>query len=151
LRTSLFIRVVAMGYSALVPAYARLVVKTEAMGYSLPLACTGLGATAGALMVASLGGLRRKERLVLATMVLFALVLTAAGWLSPLAARLAGCWAALPMADACLLGAGFGAIVFYSATRTLIQTAVPDHLRGRIMGIRMIAYSGAVPLGSLGR
>ena len=32
---------------------------------------------------------------------------------------------------------------------TVIQFAVPDHLRGRIMGIWMIVYSGSVPLGAL--
>ena len=32
---------------------------------------------------------------------------------------------------------------------TLIQLAAPDHLRGRIMGIWMIVYSGSVPLGAL--
>ncbi len=31
----------------------------------------------------------------------------------------------------------------------MIQTAVPDQLRGRIMGIWMIVYSGSVPLGAL--
>ena len=30
-----------------------------------------------------------------------------------------------------------------------IQTDVPDHLRGRMMGIWMIVYSGSVPLGAL--
>ena len=43
----------------------------------------------------------------------------------------------------------FGAVVFYAATQTLIQDAVPDHLRGRVMGIWMVAFSGSVPLGSL--
>ena len=32
---------------------------------------------------------------------------------------------------------------------TLIQLAAPDHLRGRIMGIWMIVYSGSVPFGAL--
>jgi hypothetical protein len=36
-----------------------------------------------------------------------------------------------------------------SATQTLIQTAVPDHLRGRVMGVWMIVYSGSVPAGAL--
>ena len=52
-------------------------------------------------------------------------------------------------ASICLLGAGFGAVLFYSSSMTLIQLAAPDHLRGRIMGIWMIVYSGSVPLGAL--
>jgi len=144
-----FFGVVGMGYAALVPAYARVIVNTGPVGYSLLLACTGVGATFGALLVASLGGLRRKEMLVLGGMVVFATSLAAAGILPAAAARVWLFPGALLVAALCLFGAGFGAIVFYSATQTLIQTTVPDHLRGRIMGIWMIVYSGSVPIGSL--
>ena len=140
---------VGMGYAALVPAYARLVVHTGAIGYSLLLSCGGVGATIGALVVASLGGLRRKERLVPLGMGVFGLSLAAAGWLPAAVFRLGLEALALPVAAACLLAVGFGGILFFAATQTLIQTGVPDDLRGRIMGIWMILYSGAVPLGSL--
>jgi len=141
--------IVGMGYMALIPAYAQRVVHTGPMGFSLLLAGGGLGATAGALLVASLGGLRRKEVLVLSGITVFAAFLAAAGILPAAAARAWSPAASLLTASGCLFGAGFGAIVFFSATQTLIQTTVPDHLRGRIMGIWMIAYSGSVPLGSL--
>jgi MFS family permease len=144
-----FFGVVGMGYSALVPAYARLIVHTEASGYSLLLACRGVGATAGALLVASLGGLRRKEWLVLGGMVVFAVSLAAAAVLPTVVHRVWPGPAALLVGSLCVFATGFGAIVFYSATQTLIQTTVPDHLRGRIMGIWMIVYSGSVPLGAL--
>ncbi len=140
-----FFGVVGMGYLALVPAYARLVVHTGPIGYSLLQASGGLGATIGALGVASLGGLRRKERLIPYGMLAFAVSLAAAGLIPPYF----GHRGALAMAILCLLGAGLGAIVFFAATQTMIQTTVPDHLRGRIMGIWMIVYSGSVPLGSL--
>jgi MFS family permease len=52
-------------------------------------------------------------------------------------------------AAACLLGAGFGAALFYASTQTLIQVTIPDHLRGRIMGVWMVIFSGTVPLGAL--
>lgn len=144
-----FFGIVGMGYAALVPAYARLVVHTQAMGYSLLLASSGLGATAGALLVASLGGLKRKIVLVGGGMAIFALSLFAAGVLPGAVGRLGPQQAGLVVASVCLFGAGFGAIVFYSSTQTLIQTTVPDHLRGRIMGVWMIVYSGSVPLGSI--
>jgi hypothetical protein len=60
--------ILVMGYSAMLPAYARLVVGTGAVGYSALLSGGGLGATVGALVVASLGGLRCKENLVLGGM-----------------------------------------------------------------------------------
>jgi MFS family permease len=144
-----FFGVVGMGYSALIPAYARLVVRTDAVGFSLLLACGGFGATVGALVVASLGGLRRRERLIPAGMLIFSAALVAAGLLPGALVR--GGWprAILPVSSLCLFATGFGAILFYSVTQTLIQTAVPDTLRGRIMGIWMILFSGSVPLGSL--
>ncbi|HWE37105.1 MAG TPA: MFS transporter [Isosphaeraceae bacterium] len=144
-----FFGVVGMGYSALVPAYARVVVRTGPLGYSILLASGGVGATVGALFVASLGGLRRKEWLILGGMLLFAASLAAAAALPPRARSLWPSSGPLAVASLCLTGVGFGGILFFSATQTLIQTGVPDHLRGRIMGIWMIVYSGTVPLSAL--
>ncbi len=141
--------IIGMGYQALLPAYARVVVGTGAVGYSVLLSSSGLGATFGALIVASVGGLRRKEHLVLGGMATFGLAIGAAGLVPPMIAALGAVWAVLPTAAACLFVIGFGGILFYSSTQTLIQTAVPDHLRGRIMGLWMIAFSGSVPVGSL--
>ena len=53
------------------------------------------------------------------------------------------------LAAVCMLGAGFGAVVFYASAQTIVQLDSPDHLRGRIMGIWMIVFSGSVPLGAL--
>ena len=66
-----FFGFVGMGYEAMVPAYAQTVVGTGVYGYSALLACSGIGATAGAFVIASLGGLERKERLTIAGMVMF--------------------------------------------------------------------------------
>ena len=35
-------------------------------------------------------------------------------------------------------------------TASLVQLIVPDHLRGRVMSIYMVAFRGGMPLGSLG-
>ena len=34
-------------------------------------------------------------------------------------------------------------------TASLVQLLVPDHLRGRVMSIYMVAFRGGMPLGSL--
>lgn len=142
-----FVGVVGMGYVALTPAYAQRVIGVQTRGFSVLLASGGLGATIGALAVASLGGVRRRERLVLGGMALFGLALAAAATLpgvvggSPIRR--------LMVASPCLFAAGFGAIMFFSSTQTLIQTRVPDTLRGRVMGMWMIVYSGAVAAGAL--
>ena len=144
-----FFGFVGMGYEAMVPAYARRVVDTGVYGYSALLATSGSGATVGAFVVASLGGLVRKERLTITGMVVFGACLAGAAlspaYFPPTSAGLSR----LVAASVCLLGAGFGAVLFYSSSMTVIQLAAPDHLRGRIMGIWMIVYSGSVPLGAL--
>jgi MFS family permease len=144
-----FFGFVGMGYEAMVPAYARTVVHTGVYGYSALLGCGGIGATVGAFVVASLGGLRRKERLTIAGMILFGGCLAASALVPSLISTSPVSSARLVAASTCLLGAGFGAVLFYSSSMTLIQLAAPDHLRGRIMGIWMIVYSGSVPFGAL--
>lgn len=144
-----FFGVVGMGYMALVPAYASRVVRTDAVGFSILLASIGLGATSGALVMASVGGIHRRERLVLIGMIIFSVALASAGFIPGLTGGTTSSRFTLAVATVCLFIAGFGALLFYSSTQTLIQTSVPDHLRGRIMGIWMIAFSGSAPLGSL--
>jgi len=144
-----FFGIVGMGYEAMVPAYARRVVDTGVYGYSVLLACGGIGATVGAFVVASLGGLRRKERLTIAGMIIFGGCLAGAALMPAILPPMSTGSSRLLAAAGCLLGAGFGAVLFYSSSMTLIQLAVPDRLRGRVMGIWMIAYSGSVPLGAL--
>jgi MFS family permease len=144
-----FFGIVAMGYDAMVPAYARRVVQTDVRGYSVLLSCSGVGATGGALALASLGGVKRKEGLVVAGLTLFAGFLAASAMLPTLVASQWPGPARLVVAAVCLLGVGFGAVFFYSAAQIVIQASVPDELRGRIMGIWMVVYSGSVPLGAL--
>ncbi len=144
-----FFGVIGMGYSALIPAYARNVVETGTYGYSVLLASGGLGATLGALALASLGGFRRRDRLVSGGMALFGVALAVSGFLPSWLIREGHGWAALPAGSIGLFLAGFGALVFYAATQTMIQISVPDGLRGRVMGVWMIAFSGSVPVGSL--
>jgi MFS family permease len=144
-----FFGVIGMGYEAMIPAYASRVVHSGVSGYSVLLACSGIGATLGALVVASLSGLHRKERLTLAGMVIFGLALASAALVPRWLPSSTGPLLSLACGAFSLLSAGFGAVLFYSSSMTIIQTPVPDQLRGRMMGIWMIVYSGSVPLGAL--
>ncbi|WP_422927061.1 MFS transporter [Singulisphaera sp. PoT] len=141
--------IIGMGYDAMIPAFAKRVVHTDVGGYGVLLSSSGVGATLGAFAVAWLGGFRRKEKLLVGGLLLFAGSLAAAAALPTLAPMSWPRGARVGLASICLFGIGFGAVVFYSAMQMLIQVSVPDHLRGRVMGIWMIAFSGSVPLGSL--
>jgi predicted MFS family arabinose efflux permease len=141
--------VIGMGYEAMIPAFAARVVHTGVRGYTTLLACGGIGATIGALVIASLGGVRRKERLTLTGMIIFGASLACAAFIPVWLPSPAPPSLILACGSICLLCAGFGAVLFYSSSMMRIQTNVPDHLRGRMMGIWMIVYSGSVPLGAL--
>jgi predicted MFS family arabinose efflux permease len=143
-----FFGIVGMGYEAMIPAYTRKIARAGLEGYSLILACGGLGATAGALTTARLSRTERKDVLVLVGMIIFAVSL--AGALVP--ELLPDRWPAavrVAIAASCLLGAGFGASLFYSATQALVQLTVPHELRGRVGGVWMTIFSGTVPMGAL--
>jgi MFS family permease len=141
--------VTAMGYEAMVPAYARRVIQTGVEGYSILLAFSGIGATFGAFAVAWHSGGARKEQVAILGLLIFAASIGGGAllprWIHPSWHE----WTRLATGSLCMLGAGFGAALFYASAQTLIQLAAPDRLRGRIMGIWMIIYSGSVPLGAL--
>jgi MFS family permease len=44
---------------------------------------------------------------------------------------------------------GAALLMTFSMTASLVQLIVPDHLRGRVMSIYMVAFRGGMPLGSL--
>jgi predicted MFS family arabinose efflux permease len=120
------------------PVIAKEVFQRDVGGYSEMLAWSGGGAVSGALIVAWLGRFRHMGRTLLAVQVVFGLLVVAFAasrvqWLSEL-----------------LLFFGGGALIMvFSLTSSLVQLIVPDHLRGRVMGIYMVAFRGGMPLGSL--
>jgi MFS family permease len=136
------------GFNALGPSYAQRWIGTGTGGFSLLLAMGGIGATLGALVVASFSRTERRDRFVLAGIFGFAASMSAAIWVPPWFGGF-GSSARLIVGSLFMMGTGVGAIVFFAATQTTIQVAVPETLRGRIMGIWMIVYSGSVPLGCL--
>src|SRR5205809_2944309 len=48
-----------------------------------------------------------------------------------------------------LFVAGFGMLLFLSTSNTVLQTIVPDEMRGRVMGVWSLVFGAMIPLGSL--
>jgi MFS family permease len=122
----------------LLPIFARETFHGGIGRYSQMMAFSGMGAVTGALVVAWLGRFRHMGlTLLLVQMAFGALIagfaLSRIFWLSNLFLFLAG--AAL--------------LMVFSMTASLVQLIVPDHLRGRVMSIYMVAFRGGMPLGSL--
>ena len=120
------------------PIFARDVFHGDVGTYSRMMAFSGAGAVIGALVVAWLGRFRHMGLTLLLVQVVFgaliaSFALSRTFWVSNLLLFAAG---------ACLL-------CVFSMTASLVQLIVPDHLRGRVMSIYMVAFRGGMPLGSL--
>jgi hypothetical protein len=53
------------------------------------------------------------------------------------------------LSELILFCAGVSAMIVTAMTTSLVQLVVPDHLRGRVVSIYMVAFRGGMPLGSL--
>src|SRR5213596_1163939 len=136
----LFLAVGVFGwsYTVLMPAFARDVLNRGANGYGILMSASGLGAFFGALVVATYGHLFTPRWLALGGVWLFSGALLALSLSRNFYAALA-----------CLLVAGFGMLLFFSTSNTVLQTIVPDEMRGRVMGVWSLVFGAMIPLGSL--
>ena len=120
------------------PIFAREIFHGGVERYSELMAYSGAGAVCGALVVAWLGRFKRMGLTLLLVQVVFGLLVTAfafsrIGWLSNL----------LIFFD------GAALLVVFSMIASLVQLIVPDHMRGRVVSVYMVAFRGGMPLGSL--
>ena len=125
-------------YMVLMPIFADEVLGTGARGLGLLMAAAGCGALAGGFILASkrdIDGLRRWVPLAAGGfgvgLVLFSL--SKSFWLS----------------IALLVPTGFCMMIETAASNTLIQSIVPDPLRGRVMAVYAMMFLGMAPFGSL--
>ena len=133
-----------ISYVQLMPAFARLLGVGET-GFGLILSSTGIGSVTGTLIVASLQRSPRLGRLMLVSLGGAALALLA---FNACVGLLAGHPAGYPAALACSMAAAMCTSMFLVSSMTVMQLAVPDRLRGRVMGLHGICFS-LIPLGGL--
>ncbi|MDP3910793.1 MAG: MFS transporter [Gemmatimonadales bacterium] len=124
-------------YLVLMPVFARDVLRVGAAGYGLLSAAVGIGAVAGALTVAVFSARIRKGRTLVGAGMLFGTLLAVFALSRSFAVALG-----------VLVLVGAAMIVNNALTNTLLQTHVPDHLRGRVMGFYSFMFVGMAPLGA---
>jgi MFS family permease len=120
------------------PVLAQQVFGEGVDSYSRMMSFSGAGAVAGALGVAWLGRFDGMGRVLLALQAAFALLIVAVAWSR-----------SMPLTYLLLFAAGISSIITMSLVTSLVQLVAPDHLRGRVMSIYMVAFRGGMPLGSL--
>jgi MFS family permease len=125
-------------YSVLMPAFARDVLHLGANGFGLLMAGSGVGALLGALTVASAGHILPTRTMALGGV-----------WIFSAALILFAFNKNLYLAVLLLALVGFGIVLYFSTSNTVLQSIVPDEMRGRVMGIWALIFGGMIPLGSL--
>ena len=125
-------------YIPMMPVFARDVLHRGATGYGALTSSIGVGAVIGALGVAVFSRrIRARGRLMLIGGTAFGILLI-----------LFSVSRSLPLSMALLVLTGCAMIVNNSLTNTLIQTAAPDQLRGRVMGFYSFVFVGMAPFGA---
>ncbi len=133
-----FASLFTFSYGTLLPVFADVVLKGGAGTYATLMASVGAGALVSALTVASLGNVERKGYLASAGVILFPTVLILLSFARGVMAASVLCF---------LLGAAM--ILMTASMNTLVQTAIPDRMRGRIMSLYVMVFLGSMPLGNL--
>ena len=125
-------------YAVLLPAYATDILHVGESGYGALLSANGLGALLGALTVATYGSRVRPRLMILGGLWLFSVMLALLAVVR---------W--FPLVLGCLAVGGWGMLLYFSTTNTLIQTSVSDAMRGRVMGIWALVFGGMMPAGGI--
>ncbi len=126
-----------MPYMIFMPVYAKDIFHGTSYTLGFLIGASGLGALAGAMYLASRQGIQGFSRIIAGASSLFGLGLMAFAisqtlWLS---------WG-------CMVLVGFGMMVQFAATNTVLQTLVQDAKRGRVMSLYTVCFMGMTPVGS---
>ena len=125
-------------YSTLMPAYAADILKVGERGLGFLNTAVGIGALCGSLLVASLSRLPRRGWLMLTGSILF-----------PSALLVFAFSRSYPLSLLLLVLVGVGFVAQNSTGNTILQSVVPDELRGRVMAVFSFMFFGMTPFGSL--
>jgi predicted MFS family arabinose efflux permease len=125
-------------YLSLLSVFAKDEFNSQADGYGILMAGVGVGAVGGALVVARLSETKKRAlflQIGAGTIVVSLLFFSFAPSL----------WLSLPF----LAIAGGGMVALQSSINTIVQTGVPDAMRGRMISMWQLTGMGLLPVGSL--
>jgi len=132
------VSLMGMPYSVLMPIFADKILKGGPKALGVLMGSSGIGALLGAAVLAGRQGVRGLGNWVMlacagfgASLMLFSL--SRNFWFSTLL----------------LLPVGFSMMVQMASSNTLIQSMVPDRLRGRVMALYSMMFLGMAPFGAL--
>lgn len=124
-------------YLTLMPVFAEQVLGTDSAGYGMLMTTVGAGALFGALAMSRLSGAKLRQAPEIAA-ISFGLWVTALSLTTNF-------WFAMVL----ILPTAFSLMLQGSATNIIIQSAVDDRMRGRVMAYYTMSFLGMMPFGSL--
>lgn len=133
-----WLSLLGLQYSVFLPIFAEDILHGGARGLGLLMSSAGVGAVLGALHFAARTEFKGLARWIAGTSMSCAIGLV-------LFSESRVFW----MSMVVLFVVGFSATVQMAATNTIIQSRVPDELRGRIMAVYATMFMGVQPIGSL--
>ena len=130
------IGLLAFNFAVVLPAIARFTFHGTATTYALMANALGIGALAGAVVA----GMRTTvtTRLVAVAATAFGITLTAAA-----------AAASLPVSLVALVFAGAAMVTFSASVQASLQLAAAPEMRGRIVALYQMVFTGTTPLGAL--
>jgi len=132
------VSLMGMPYAVLMPIFADQILHGGPRGLGLLMGAAGVGALIGALVLATRKGIRGLGQWIAFAAAGFGLSLI----LFALSHRF---WLSMVL----LVPAGFSMIIEMASSNTLIQSLIPDELRGRVMAVYSMMFMGMAPFGSL--
>jgi MFS family permease len=127
-----------MPYAVLMPVFAREILGGDSRELGILMGATGVGAVAGALVLAARKSITGLGSKVMVSAVGFGLAIAAFAWSRSL-------W----LSVALLVPAGFFLMSEMASSNTLIQALTPDAMRGRVMAVYAMMFMGMAPPGAL--
>ncbi|MEI2618091.1 MAG: MFS transporter [Thermomicrobiales bacterium] len=124
-------------YMQLLPVYARDILAIGPQGLGLLMAASGVGAVAGALLVANATHLPWRGLFMLLATIAYGAVIIVFAFSTSV-------WLSMAM----LMLAGLSGSAYMSLNNALLQLNVDDDIRGRVMGVYMLTW-GLMPVGAL--
>ena len=127
-----------IAYIILMPVFANDILGVGVRGLATLMSASGLGALAGALILARLGDFKNKGIFLITSALVFSVSLI-----------LFGLSRSYLFSIIALVFVGATSVTSVALVNTILQTNVPDKFRGRVMSVFMITFAGIMPFGNL--
>lgn len=126
------------GFLNLLPAWATDVLHGDVTTNGLLVSARGFGALVSALMLASMGRQKLRGKLWML-----------GSWIMPVALFIFAWVVRVPLSLGMLVIIGWSMMLVTNNNNSLIQTEVPDDLRGRVTGVYAMIMNGSYTMGAL--